>query len=111
MDTQTAPPASTPRLSPKLIGLNVALLAILGIVTFVSSGPARAQPEDAAAARQRGDYPAVSGRMQGGNAVVELIDAANHELVALSWNRNNNVFEPIGFRSLIDDKRFMQRPR
>ncbi len=99
------------RLSPRLIGLNVALLAVLGIVTFMSSGPAGAQPDDAAAGRQRGDYTAVSGRMQGGNTVVYIFDAANQELVALNWNRNNSVFEPIGFRSLIDDKKFMNRPR
>lgn len=104
--------AASPRISPKLIGLNVALLGVLGLVTFVSSGPASAQPDDAAqGARQRGDYTAVSGRMQGGNTVVYIIDAANQELVALNWNRNNSVFEPIGFRNLNDDKRFMQRPR
>lgn len=107
-----APAPAAPRISPKLIGLNVALLGVLGLVTFVSSGPASAQPGDAAqAARQRGDYTAVSGRMQGGNTVIYIIDAANQELVALNWNRNNNIFEPIGFRNLNDDKRFMQRPR
>ena len=42
---------------------------------------------------------------------IYVLDAANQEIVALSWDRNNNRAEIIGYRNLDDDTKFMQRPR
>lgn len=95
--------------SRRLIGLNLALLAVLGVVTIVTSLDAGAQPGAAgpgaaAPARTRGDYTVVSGRYQGGTSnAVYILDAANQELMALSWDRSRNELEVIGHRRLADD--------
>lgn len=106
-------PVSTPaplRVSPRLVGLNVALLMALGAVTLATR--AGAQPDARDGARGRGEYTLVSGRIQGATThTIYVLDAANQELVALSWNRNSNSPEVIGFRSLADDARYLQRPR
>lgn len=99
MNTQT---------SRRLIGLNVALLGVLGAVTIAGSFEAGAQPAAtgaaAAAPRPRGEYTLVSGRYQGGTSnAIYVLDAANGELMALSWDRSRNEIEVIGHRKLADD--------
>jgi len=100
----------TPRLSGRLIGLNVALLLALGAVTLATR--AGAQNDGAGGGRGRGEYTLVSGRVQGATThTIYVLDAANQELVALGWNRNTNQAEVVGFRSLADDAKYLQRPR
>lgn len=114
-----SPPAaatpSVPRLDRRLIGLNIGLLAVLGGVTLITASRTGAQPHDpnaAAPARGRGEYTMISGRVQGlTTSGIYVLDAANQEIVALSWDRNNNRAEIIGYRNLDDDTKFMQRPR
>lgn len=94
--------------SRRLIGLNVALLMVLGVFTILTSVDAGAQPGAgpgaAATSRPRGDYTVVSGRYQGGTSnAVYILDAANQELMALSWDRSRNELEVIGHRKLADD--------
>jgi hypothetical protein len=106
--------APTPPLSRKLIGLNIALLAVLAVVTLLSvvSSRAGAQPGATPPVRGRGEYTMVSGKVQGATtAAIYIVDAANQEVVALSWDRANNRVEPIGFRSLNDDARYLTKPR
>lgn len=102
--------AARPRLDQRLLALNGGLLVVLGIVTLANTRAADAQPTTPN--RARGEYTMVSGRMQGSTAaVLYLIDATNQEIVAASWDRNNNKLEPVGLRSLSDDSRYLQRPR
>lgn len=100
-----------PRLDKRLLALNGGLLVVLGVVTLANVRAADAQPTTTPN-RARGEYTMVSGRMQGSTAaVLYLIDATNQEIVAASWDRNNNKLEPVGLRSLSDDSRYLQRPR
>ena len=102
--------APTPRMDRRLIVLNGALLAVLAVVTLSSARSATGQTGEAN--RARGEYTMVSGVMQGSTAsVLYLLDATNQEIVAASWDRNNNRLVPIGHRSLSDDSRYLQRPR
>ena len=106
--------SSSVRLNPRLIGLNVALLAVLGVVTLVGvvSSRAGAQPGLNQAVRGRGEYTMVSGKIQGATtAAIYVVDAANQEVVALGWDRATNRLEPIGHRSLTDDARYLTKPR
>lgn len=103
-------PASRPhpgRTRQRLIGLNIALLLMLGVVTIFTSMEAPAQPGATPAAstpRPRGDYTAVSGRFQGGTSnAVYILDASNQELLALTWDRSRNELDVIGHRKLSDD--------
>jgi hypothetical protein len=97
---------STPRLTrPRLVAINVSLLALLVVLTLIPLGGAGVgsgeQPD-----RARGDYTMVSGRIQGSNThALYLVDAANQELVALRWDIGRNGLIPIGFRSLSADSK------
>ncbi len=99
----------------RLIGLNVALLGVLGVVTLIGvvSSRAGAQPGvGVGAARGRGEYTMVAGKIQGATtAAIYVVDAANQEVVALGWDRATNRLEPIGHRSLSDDARYLTKPR
>lgn len=99
---------SSARVSPRLIGLNVALLAVLVVVTLLGVVSSRA----GAQARGRGEYTMVAGKIQGATtAAIYVVDAANQEVVALGWDRATNRLEPIGHRSLSDDARYLTKPR
>jgi len=101
-----------------LLRLNVALLLILGVATILTSVDAGGQPgsglpgtapASVPPARSRGEYTMVSGRYQGGTSnAVWVLDAANGELIALSWDRANNELEVIGYRRLADDAQIRQ---
>lgn len=98
------PPPSSGRVKQRLIGLNIALLLMLGVVTILTSVDAGAQPGATAAPRPRGEYTVVSGRYQGGtNNAIYVLDSANQELMALSWDKSRNELEVIGHRKLNDD--------
>lgn len=85
----------------RLIALNVCLLIALGALTLASVAGA-GQPLE----RPRGDYAFVSGRVQGATTHdVFVLDATNQELVALAWDRGNNRFTGVGYRSLAADGR------
>lgn len=109
--------AAPPRVSPRLIALNVALLGVLVVVTWMGSRPATAQspvgtPGAGQPARGRGEYTMIAGRATGGTAsVVYVMDAANQEVVVLGWDRTNLRLNPIGHRSLADDARYLTKPR
>lgn len=100
----------TTRTQTRLIGLNAALLGVLALVTLAgarASAEASAQPT-----RARGSYTMVAGAVQGETThAVYILDSTNQELVALRWNRNNNRFEGIGYRSLQADARTQQQGR
>lgn len=110
----------TPRVK-RLVWLNGVLLAALAVVTIGQR--AGAQPGGGAgggrsggalspADRARGDYTLVTGRMQGGTAgAVWILDAANQELLALSWDRTHDRFNIIGHRSVTNDARTRQPQR
>lgn len=92
------------RARQRLIALNVALLLTLGVVTVLAGADAGAQPVGTPAPRPRGEYTVVSGRYQGGTTnAVYVLDSANQELLALSWDRSRNELEVIGHRKLSDD--------
>src|SRR5262249_47100002 len=90
----------------RLIHLNAALIVALGGLTVASvAGAGRSQPP-AGGDRPGGEYTMVSGRVQGSTTHgVYILDATNQEVIALSWDRNNNRFSGIGYRSLIADGR------
>ena len=108
----TDQPLPSPRagVSPRLIALNAALLGTLAVLPIAGAYvPAAAQP---GVNRGRGEYTMVSARYQGGTANgVFILDAANQEVLGLSWNRNRNEFEPIGLRSLLSDGQRQAPPR
>lgn len=109
MSEGPASPTPSSRMSNRLVGLNFALLLALGVLTILLNarpGGAAAQPPDTAA-RTRGEYTIVSGRFQGGTSnAVYVLDAANQELMALSWNRSRDEMEIIGHRKITDDAQF-----
>jgi|GEM_PF-1262207 len=85
-----------------LIVLNVVLLAGLGLVTV--SPNAGAQLSGQANTRVRGDYSVVGGATIGGvSSVLYVLDTANRELVAMSWNDSTHTLEGIGYRDLNAD--------
>lgn len=107
-----AHPISRGRPARRLVAFNFALLLVLGAVTIIGSLEAGAQPGGAGAGatganptpRARGDYTMVSGRYQGGTSnAIYVLDAANGELLALSWDRGRNELEIIGHRRIADD--------
>lgn len=102
------------RRAQALLILNVSLIALLGALTLwpaplVDASAALAQstpPGTAAAARPRGQYIMVSGRVQGSTAnVVYILDSANQEMIGVRYNRTAQSLEAIGYRSLVDDGR------
>lgn len=106
-----------------LLGVNILLAGALGVTTLLVSTPSPAQPQRLpaggagdrgpdAAGRVRGEYTMLSGRIQGSTtSAIYILDAANQELVALTWNRSANQLEAIGLRNLSDDARFLNRGR
>jgi len=82
-----------------LIAVNAVLGAALAAVVF--SPPVSAQR---GASRARGDYTMVAGAVQGREeAAIYIVDVNNQELVAVSWDRNEETLRPLGFRSLAQD--------
>lgn len=90
-----------------LILLNVALLIVLGTVTFSASS--EAQP------RARGDYTMVAGDARGTNAgAVYIVDVRNQEMVVVGYNNSEHRLDGIAYRNLRRDfeaMRGQQAPR
>jgi hypothetical protein len=81
-----------------LIALNAVLLAALGVVSFAPSAQAQR------GARARGEYTMVSGRVTGSsNHAIYVIDSANQEMIALTWNQTRKGLEGLGYRDLTAD--------
>ncbi|MEE8154235.1 MAG: hypothetical protein V3T53_04665 [Phycisphaerales bacterium] len=79
-----------------LLAINAALLGLLALVSFA--------PAAGAQGRGRGDYTMVGGGANGANsAVVYIIDAANQEMIAATFNVNTRVLDGVGYRNLAQD--------
>jgi hypothetical protein len=92
----------------RVLPLAIANAALLATLAFIEFGPvAVAQPagNDPAAARPRGQYTLVGGRVQTGNAnAVYIVDSANQEMVVLQWEDGRNILQGVGYRDLEDDQ-------
>jgi hypothetical protein len=114
----SSPPA--PRLPRRLLALNIALLLTLVLISVgtlpAPSGAAqptgRSNRDADRQARQRGEYALIAGRVQGAQVSgVYVLDSANRDLVALVWSRTRSRFEPVGYRSLVEDTRIFREGR
>jgi hypothetical protein len=86
--------------SRRLVALNVALLALLALVTVAARAERSGQP----AVRGRGDYTVVGGKIQGGNGnAMYILDGANQQLIAVRWNDSRKMLEGIDYRNLAQD--------
>lgn len=90
----------------RALPLVIVNVVLFGVLAFVEFGPvAVAQPGMVdPAARPRGAYTLVGGRVQTGNAnAVWVIDSANQEMVVLQWEDGRNVLKGVGYRDLEED--------
>ncbi len=79
-----------------LLAINAALLGLLALVSFA--------PAVGAQGRGRGDYTMVGGGANGTNsAIVYIIDAANQEMLAATFNVNTRRLDGVGYRNLAQD--------
>ncbi len=79
-----------------LLAINAALLGLLALVSFASTAGAQG--------RGRGEYMMVGGGANGTNsAVVYIVDAANQELMAATFNVNTRILDGVGYRNLAVD--------
>ena len=110
MSDHPIPPTARAGVPTRLVAANAALLGILAVLTIAGmQTSADAQP---AGQRSRGDYTILSGRYQGGtSSAVFVVDAANQEVLALTWNRTKNELEPVGMRSMLADSQRQAPPR
>jgi hypothetical protein len=76
-----------------LLVLNVALLVILGIVTFAPSAEAQQRP--------RGDYTMVGGQVPGmDGAAVYIVDVINQEMMVVAYTQSTKKLEGVGYQNL-----------
>ena len=79
-----------------LLAINAALLGLLALISFASTAGAQG--------RGRGEYMMVGGGANGTNsAAVYIVDAANQEMIAVTYNTNTKVLDGIAYRSLAQD--------
>jgi hypothetical protein len=84
--------------------LNAVLLALLAAVTFGS----RADAQNVS----RSNYNMVAGNAAGANAaVVYIADAANAEMVVVTYNPQQKVLEGVGYTNFAADAARLSRPR
>jgi hypothetical protein len=95
-------PASEPR-TRRLLAMNAILLAGVAAVSFApslfSSAVAQSQP----AMRARGEYTMISGKSSSGGAAIYVLDASNHEMIALRWDLARRSLVGLGYRNLTAD--------
>lgn len=85
-----------------VVGVNLALLALLALLVTAGSPSSNASTQGAAP-RARGEYTMLTGRGGSGNAgIVYIIDGANAEMVSLRYDQRNH-FSVSGYRSLEAD--------
>jgi hypothetical protein len=85
-------------------------LGLLGAVVIAAlSQPVTAQPgERGQPLRAPGSYSMVAGQtLQGGPAVVYLVDGTNQDMLALRWDQARRAMVPVGYRSLSTDVRML----
>lgn len=101
----------TPQYAPRrswgsmrgLIALNLVLLAVLAVVTWM--------PRASAQGRARANFTMVAGGAPGTQAdVIWIVDSVNQQLIALSWEPNERELIGIGGRSLLRDATVAVRP-
>ena len=81
-----------------LVMLNLALLCGLGAVSLSTSASAQM---GSATNRVRGEYTIVGGSTLGSiSNMIYVLDSANREMIALSWNDSSKSLEGIGYRDL-----------
>ena len=79
-----------------LVVLNGLLLCLLAAVTFAPTADAQY--------RARGAYTMSAGRVNGADSsAVYVVDTANQELIAVTYNPNTKVIDGIGYRNLAGD--------
>jgi hypothetical protein len=84
-----------------LIGLNIALLAALGAVSFAPGAGAQSGAE-----RSRGAYAAVSGNIQGSASdAIFVIDRNNQEMLGMVFDQSRKQLTGIDFVDLSDRAR------
>lgn len=91
-----------PRGTRPLLALNLALLAALTLVSLAPRADAQAQAPGAA--RGRGQYTMVAGRLLGGQEdAIYIVDAANLEMLALRFEQGRGEMVGVGYRDLAAD--------
>jgi len=86
-----------------LIALNLLLLAVLAVVTFM--------PDASAQVRARANYTMAAGGAPGTAAdVIWIVDSVNQQLIAISWEPNQRELIGIGGRSLMRDAAVAVQP-
>ena len=110
MDTKQSGGGLSSRLrAPRgLIALNLALLCGLGLVSIAPGALAQSGNSStgsrAMKPRVPGEYSVVGGATIGGvSSVLYVLDTANGELIALSWNDSTKSVDGIGYRDLSID--------
>ena len=79
-----------------LIALNLLLLAIFSAVSFV--------PESIAQTPKSGHYISVPAKTNSiTSGIVYILDTDNQELVAVTWDHNNNRIATLGYRNIKSD--------
>ncbi len=87
-----------------LFAINAALLGLLALVSFASTAGAQG--------RGRGEYTMVGGSVNGSeSSAVYIVDSANQELVAITYDINTRVMTGIGYRNLAQDAGAVVRRR
>ena len=93
----------TPGSLRALVLLNAALLVLLGAVTFGSNALAQA--------RGRGEYTMVAGGVNGANSSAAfIVDVANQEMIALTYDHNTKLLQGVGYRNLNRDAADLVKP-
>jgi len=84
-----------------LVVLNLALLGVLGAVSFSPMADAQSAKSANGTTRARGEYSIVGGATIGGvSSVIYVLDTINRELIALNWNDSTKSLEGVGYRDL-----------
>lgn len=84
-----------------LVVLNLALLGVLGAVSFSPMADAQSANSANSTTRARGEYSIVGGATIGGvSSVIYVLDTINRELIALNWNDSTKSLEGVGYRDL-----------
>ena len=94
--TPEAPDAPRGSSLRALVAINVALLMILGVVTFGASARAQFRP--------RGEYTMAAGGVNGSDsAAVFIVDVVNQEMMAVTYDHQGGTIQGIGYTNLAAD--------